>query len=88
MSFPCTNCGLCCKFAADAIGKVPGFNEPVKEDGSCAHLTPDNLCAIYETRPEACRIPKDQYRANAEACNQLITLIGLDKKYLIPVDGL
>jgi len=27
----------------------------VKEDGSCIHLTSDNLCGIQDTRPVVCR---------------------------------
>lgn len=50
--FQCSQCGLCCK----VVGSIPGFPEPVKEDGSCAHLNEDNTCSIYEKRPLICRI--------------------------------
>lgn len=85
MGFPCTGCGLCCRFAGEAVTHVVGFTEPINPDGSCSRLTADNKCSIYATRPEACRIPRDKYRENALACNELITLVGLDKKYLVKV---
>lgn len=44
----CTKCGACC-VAPDisALGKAVGVR--------CPHLTADNLCAIYENRPQICR---------------------------------
>jgi len=44
----CTQCGACC-VAPDiaALGKPLGVR--------CAHLTADNLCAVYENRPQICR---------------------------------
>jgi hypothetical protein len=44
----CTKCGACC-VAPDisSLGKPLGVR--------CPHLTPDNLCAVYENRPQICR---------------------------------
>ncbi len=32
---------------------------PQKSDGSCAHLSEDGLCSVYDDRPIICRISKD-----------------------------
>ena len=50
----CTRCGACC-VAPDiaALGKPLGVR--------CPHLGEDNLCAIYEDRPDICR----RYAADA-----------------------
>jgi len=44
----CTRCGACC-VAPDiaALGKPLGVR--------CQHLTADNLCAVYDGRPQICR---------------------------------
>ena len=44
----CTKCGACC-VAPDisSLGKPLGVR--------CPHLTADNLCAVYEDRPQICR---------------------------------
>ena len=44
----CRRCGTCCT-APDitTIGKPLGVR--------CRHLDNENLCAIYETRPQVCR---------------------------------
>ena len=44
----CTLCGACC-VAPDiaALDKPLGVR--------CPHLTAENLCAVYERRPEVCR---------------------------------
>jgi len=44
----CTCCGACC-VAPDiaALDKPLGVR--------CPHLAPDNLCSIYEDRPQICR---------------------------------
>jgi uncharacterized protein len=49
----CTRCGACC-VAPDiaALDKPLGMR--------CPHLTADNLCGIYDRRPEICR----SYRAD------------------------
>jgi uncharacterized protein len=44
----CTRCGACC-VAPDiaALDKPLGMR--------CPHLTADNLCSVYERRPQVCR---------------------------------
>ncbi len=44
----CTRCGACC-VAPDiaALDKPLGMR--------CPHLTADNLCSVYERRPDVCR---------------------------------
>ncbi|MFN7953067.1 MAG: YkgJ family cysteine cluster protein [bacterium] len=44
----CSKCGACC-VAPDisALGKAVGVR--------CPHLMADNLCAVYESRPQICR---------------------------------
>ena len=48
MKIDCTLCGACC-VAPDiaALDKPLGVR--------CEHLGADNLCGIYETRPDICR---------------------------------
>jgi len=55
----CTRCGACC-VAPDisSIGKPLGVR--------CQHLTADNLCGIYENRPDICR----RYAAD-DFCTQI-----------------
>lgn len=76
MSFDCTKCGACCR----SIGTHPAGRDLDRGDGVCRHLTPANLCAIYEARPVMCRVDllkppalTDAYwhEANHEACNRL-----------------
>ena len=45
---PCFRCGTCCT-AAD----ISTLRKPLGV--RCVHLTPENLCAIYEQRPPVCR---------------------------------
>lgn len=49
-------------------------------DGVCKHLTPDNRCQIYETRPDTCRVDRscpavmttsEWHRRNHEACARI-----------------
>jgi Fe-S-cluster containining protein len=67
----CIACGRCCKFAhlltdmsalpqwvRDRVGDEP-FPKEYLKGKSCIHLRENNLCAIYESRPKVCRIPKD-----------------------------
>lgn len=81
MKFECSQCGLCCKLASPAVLDAIGL--PHAPSGGCGHLLPDNTCAIYETRPDLCRVdrmPKymphltwDQIvTLNHQACDELI----------------
>ncbi len=44
----CTRCGACC-VAPD----IAALDKPLGQ--RCPHLTADNLCAVYESRPRICR---------------------------------
>ncbi len=59
VDFECTKCGACC-VAPD----ISSLGKPVGQ--RCEHLTEDNLCGIYERRPEVCR----RYKAD-EICLQI-----------------
>ena len=52
--FVCTKCGLCCR----NIDKIPELSSFHKGDGICIHLSDDNLCNIYSTRPDICNVDK------------------------------
>ncbi len=54
MAFECWKCGACCKLA--------GFKAPELDrgDGACIHLTDDNLCSIYENRPDICVLNRER----------------------------
>ena len=53
LAFPCTACGACCRNLRGA----PLYSALDRGDGVCRHLgADDNLCRIYETRPEICRV--------------------------------
>jgi len=74
---------------------IPNFPEPMKADGSCEHLE-DNLCKIYETRPDICRIDKGieqnisgakdkQYwrELTISFCNKYQVEDGMDESYRV-----
>ena len=49
--YKCENCGECCKNWNPA-----NYNpDIVDENGVCIYLNSNNLCTIYETRPDFCR---------------------------------
>lgn len=52
--FVCTKCGLCCR----NIGEIPELADFHTGDGVCIHLSDDNLCDIYSTRPDICNVDK------------------------------
>ena len=78
MSFQCDKCGACC------IAITPDLD---RGDGICKHLTPENLCDIYEDRPTFCRVDdtyeifkdsysrEEYYQLAHECCKQLKQLI-------------
>jgi Fe-S-cluster containining protein len=90
MNFPCTSCGSCCRrvFMVDIFPR-----EWIKEDGSCIHLE-NNLCKIYNTRPDYCRIGYSfknsgmselEYQLQtAKICNYFMEQDGITDK-LIPL---
>ena len=78
--FPCTRCGACCIF----LPKHFGFD--LREDGACIHLSEDNLCKIYDERPQLCRHqPETTYEHHAVACNWLQEREGMDVKFRLEV---
>lgn len=52
MTFDCDCCGLCCR----SLKKVPALAGFDRGDGVCIHLRDDNLCSIYDHRPEICNV--------------------------------
>lgn len=51
----CTNCkAYCCRH----VGRFTYMKEYDRGDGVCKYLTEDNLCAIYEGRPDICNTDK------------------------------
>lgn len=75
--FICTRCGQCCK----NINMIPELYKFDRGNGTCIHLTENNLCNIYATRPDICNVDKmyskvykfqmtrDEYdRINMEGC--------------------
>lgn len=81
MSFECTKCGECCK----RVGLFPFMRKYDRGDGACIHLTEDNLCDIYEERPDICNTDKlfqriysrtmsrEEYdRMNMDACRAMM----------------
>lgn len=91
LKFQCSQCGACCR-KAGKLGLMPQ-----REDGACLYLGQDNLCTIYETRPEICRVDKmyekykfkiskkDYFKLNSEFCNLMIEEESLSKDYLIDI---
>jgi len=52
-NWQCTSCGACCK---DVSWCLPQWT---LEDGKrCKYLLDNNLCSIYDTRPDICRMDK------------------------------
>lgn len=79
-AFDCNRCGACCRLAA----KVTEIAHLDRGDGACRHLVEGDdgahACAIYDTRPKACRVDEsvpaamalsEWQRRNAEACKVL-----------------
>jgi len=54
--FPCTKCGACCRSVGSVLAILTGGVIRPGRDGVCGHLTPDNQCNIYESRPLLCRV--------------------------------
>ena len=77
--FNCSMCGLCCKHI-DLVDELKKFD---RGDGTCIHLH-NNLCSIYETRPNICRVDymyekkysklysrEEFYKINEDVCKTL-----------------
>ena len=80
------------------IGETGLLKEFDRGDGVCKYLTDDKKCAIYEERPDLCRIDKmyevyykkyfskkEFYIKNAQMCNFLQELHNIDKTYRINI---
>ena len=92
MSFPCTQCGQCCKNIKDIV-QLADYHTG---SGICVHYEDGIGCNIYNTRPDVCRIDEgyknffsdkiglsDYYQKNAEVCNQLQEAAGVNKQYRV-----
>ena len=53
-SFKCEKCGACCR----TVGLIEEAKFLDRGDGVCKYLDKNNLCMIYEFRPEICRVDK------------------------------
>lgn len=90
--FKCERCGACCRLVGLSI--VPEIRALAKENSAtCRHLLPNNLCAIYETRPLPCRVDElyeqmepelknkrtreEWHRLNYDNCKFLRSLLGI-----------
>jgi len=96
VNFPCSKCGACCRRAGNWSNGIV----PVKADGSCGHLLPDDTCGIYDERPVVCNVTrgyvelfsggglteKEFFRLNSMVCNEMIRADGLDSKFLIDLE--
>lgn len=54
--FPCSACGACCKRVDMVPAIIRGPVVVPGPNGDCIHLTADNKCDIYNTRPRRCRV--------------------------------
>ena len=93
MNFLCSSCGACCRAAGKMDGAKHGL--PIKKDGSCGNLI-DNICSIYNDRPDICRVDKlhnksifqtkkQYFKKVTEICHELIDNEGLDESYKIDI---
>lgn len=98
MSYPCTNCGACCRHIGDAkqiLNTKPEYAFPYSwdESGKCEMLGDDNKCKVYDTRPTICDIDKMNkfykmskkqfYKMNVKACHVLMKMEGIYEQYRI-----
>lgn len=80
MIFPCDKCGICCRH----IDLIPQLQKFDIGNGRCMYLTKDNLCSIYNERPDICNVSKmyeleyssrmeenEYIRLNIEVCKQM-----------------
>ncbi len=74
--FECNGCGACCR----SIGGITAMAHFDRGDGTCKHLTENNQCSIYDTRPAMCRVDEGRpkqfdvatwHRMNKQACDVL-----------------
>ena len=94
IKFQCSQCGACCRRAGKS-----GMR-PDRGDGACIHLTKENLCAIYDTRPELCNMEamylkrkeqfpdldkKEYFSANNIFCNTFMDTDKMPESYRIDI---
>lgn len=89
--FVCSMCGACCRRVGLIINELvkKGFPYKVKENGSCEMLDENNLCKVYDNRPDMCSIEKtalksgktkeEYYKQTIEMCNEFIRQDQLNK---------
>lgn len=89
--FKCDRCGACCR----TVGLIEEAKFLDRGDGVCKYLTDNNLCSIYDFRPEICRVDKmykrykdkmtwDEYlELSYEACEELRTLEKEKDEYIV-----
>lgn len=96
-SYPCSGCGLCCM----NIGAIKQLREFDLGNGVCKHYNiVTKECNIYDARPTICRVDEmfekvykkeytklEFYKLNAEVCNRLQEIKGLDSSYRIKIEG-
>ncbi len=90
--FNCQRCGACCRLAG--CSDIPEIKAMADEGTDvCRHLLPNNLCAIYETRPWFCRVDEtyeriikpqgisleEWHEKNHASCEMLRRLLGIYK---------
>jgi Fe-S-cluster containining protein len=104
--FPCTSCGACCRrlgrvlelreintLLNPVLGEaLAAFPYAARPDGSCEKLE-GNLCSVYETRPDLCRVEVMRerhqfsraihYFVAAESCNAMQEEDGMDPSYRV-----
>lgn len=111
-SFPCTGCGLCCQKAGKSVliarqlqqegntsayvAEIAAFPYSFDRNGRCEKLSPDDKCAVYEQRPDICKVDvsyqkhyqnehtwADYVQLSAAICNKLMEEAGKDVSYRI-----
>lgn len=101
MSYPCTQCGCCCRKINTAVENIkiihPQYQFPHTwdETGRCEMLTDDNMCKVYDNRPEICNIDfmigffemdfTDTYKECIKICNRLMDEFEVDPSKRITV---
>jgi len=72
-----------CQDVPEYVKEVSEFPHNIRSDGSCEHLQSDNTCAIYEDRPDICKVElthkkyysnepiEEYYKKSEEACKKL-----------------
>lgn len=60
MAFKCWKCGACCRF----VGLIA--RDLDRGDRACIHLQEDMSCAIYDLRPDFCRLDPERPESEQE----------------------